>query len=95
MDLYINNVLKTIDTCVEEVSGGKRNNIGQAKVVPGWTDIVKLFQEEAMFWHAVWVSAGKPINNSLYLITKKTRNSYHYAIRKCKKAAEMIKKDKY
>ena len=55
---------------------------------------MKPFQEEAMFWNAVWTSAGKPIDNSLHLIMKKARNLYHYAIRKCKKAAEKIKKDK-
>ena len=94
MDLYVNHVLKALDICVEEISAGKRRNISRAKVVPGWTDIVKPFQEEAMFWNAVWTSAGKPINNSLHLIMKKARNLYHYAIRKCKKAAEKIKKDK-
>ena len=46
-----------------------------------------------MFWHAVWKSSGKPLNNSTHT-TKRTRNLYHYAIRKCKKSVEQIKKNK-
>ena len=94
MDVYVNDVLKIMDSCVEAISEGKRSNIGRAKVVPGWTDVVKPFKDEALFWNAVWTSAGKPINNSLHKIMKKSRNVYHYAIRKCKRATENIKKEK-
>ena len=94
MDVYVNDVLKIMDSCVEAISEGKRSNIGRAKVVPGWTDVVKPFKDEALFWNAVWTSAGKPINNSLHMIMKKSRNVYHYAIRKCKRATENIKKEK-
>ena len=39
------------------------------KVVPGWSESVKPFREDAMFWHAVWKSSGKPtqqLNTSYY-----------------------------
>ena len=44
------------------------------KVVPGWSEAVKPFREDAMFWHAVWKSSGKPLNNSIHHTMKRTRN---------------------
>ena len=48
----------------------------------------------AMFWNAMWRSSRKPLNNSIHHTMKRTRNLYHYAIRKCKKSVELIKKNK-
>ena len=94
IDTYVANVLGAVDSSIKSITKGKRSNIARAKVVPGWTDAVKPFREDAMFWSAVWNSAGKPINTSLHQVMKRTRNLYHYAIRKCKRATENIKKDK-
>ena len=38
------------------------------KSIPGWDDEVKPFREEAMSWHSLWISAGKPINNTFHNI---------------------------
>ena len=62
--------------------------------MPGWNDIVQPIRDDALFWNAVWKSAGKPLNTTLHTIMKKTRNAYHYAIRKCKRASEHLRKDK-
>ena len=62
--------------------------------MPGWKDLVKSYKEEALFWHAIWSSAGKPINNTLHNIMKRTRNIYHYHIRKCRRSADMVRKNK-
>ena len=66
----------------------------QAKVVPGWKQFVKPFRDKAHFWHQVWDSAGRPLNTELHRIMKKTRNLFHFQYRKCKKAENMIKKNK-
>ena len=55
---------------------------------------MKLFREDAMFWHSLWISADKPLNNTLHNILKKTRNVSHYQIRECRKAVETLKPDK-
>ena len=78
----------SVKDCLPQTSG--RNK----KLIPGWNDEVKPFREEAMFWHSLWISAGKSINNTLHNIMKKTRNVYHYQIRKCRKAVEALKRDK-
>jgi hypothetical protein len=93
IDKYTKNVLDTVDLVIEQLASTKRQNHGKAKIVPGWSDLVKPYCDDAKFWHAIWTSAGKPLNNELHRIMKRTRNIYHYALRKCKRAAENIKKD--
>ena len=48
-----------------------------------------------MFWHSVWISAGKPINTDLHRIMKETRNAYHFQIRKNKKLTENLQKNAF
>ena len=83
-----------MDASINTVAQTKRGNNKGAKIVPGWSEVVLPFCEEAKFWDAVWTSAGKPLNTSLHQIMKRARNQYHYAIRRCKKASEQVKKDK-
>ena len=62
--------------------------------IPGWSDAVKPFKENAFFWHQVWVSCGRPINTEVHKIMKRTRNLYHYQFKKCKKTTEKTRKNK-
>ena len=94
LDSYTESILMAADRCISHVAKKQRMNIHKAKVVPGWKDIVHPFYEKANFWNAVWISAGKPLNTSLHRIMKQTRNQYHYAIRRCKRAAEKIIRNK-
>ena len=43
------------------------------------------------FWNSVWNSAGKPHNTELQNIMKRTRNIYHFHIRKNKRILDGIK----
>ena len=61
--------------------------------LPNWKEDVDPFKDTAHFWNAVWKSAGKPINCHLHNIMKKTRNQYHYIIRKKKILLEKLKRD--
>ena len=65
------------------------------KTIPGWTEFVKPFKDDACFWHAIWVSCGKPLNCQVFYIMKRTRNKYHYAIRRVKKNIDSIKNEKF
>ena len=94
IDRYTKDVLNDVDHVIEIVASKKRQNCHSNKVVPGWSELVKPFSDDAKFWHAIWTSAGKPLNTQLHQIMKKTRNVYHFAIRKCKRAAETIIKDR-
>ena len=64
------------------------------KPVPGWSLTVKPFRDKAHFWHQVWISAGRPLNTQLHKIMKKSKDVYHFQYRKCKKAEDMIVKNK-
>ena len=78
--------------------GGKKWIMDQKenkKVLAGWNDEVKSFQESAQFWFAVWVSAGRPVNSELHNLMKRTRNRYHFMVRKCRKYSDRIKSNNF
>ena len=94
IDDYATNILEILDTSIKSVTMKSSKSNARPKVARGWSEAVKPFREDAMFWYAVWKSSGKPLNNSMHHTMKRTRNLYHYAIRKCKKSVEQIKKNK-
>ena len=61
------------------------------KSIPGWKDIVKPYKDEAKFWYGVWQSADRPNQGVLKNIMTKTRNQYHYAIRRIKKMSNTLR----
>ena len=66
-------VLETVQATAEEClscPGGGGGHKGGHKPVPGWTDSVKPFRDTAYFWHQVWLSCGKPMNNDVHRIMK-------------------------
>ena len=54
--------------------GGNPHLIKKKPLLAMWTDEVQPFKDKALFWHAVWQSAGKPINTQLHGIMKRARN---------------------
>ena len=48
-----------------KVSGGN---------IPGWNEEVEPFRQDSLFWHEVWISAGKPNTGQLYIWKNHTRN---------------------
>ena len=62
-------------------------------MIPKWDEEISPYKEDAYFWHSVWTSAGKPLNNNLHMIMKRTRNAYHLKIRKNKRMLHRIKKN--
>ena len=61
--------------------------------IPKWNEKITPYKEDAYFWHSVWTSAGKPFNNNVHMIMKRTRNTYHLKIRKNKRMLNRIKKN--
>ena len=62
--------------------------------IPGWNDEVEPYKQDAVFWHSVWQSAGRPTRGRLKDIMASTRNKYHHAIRRVKKMANAIRAQK-
>ena len=93
VDNYAFSIMNSMDESIKMIALKNVKNKKKSKMIPGWNDLVKPY-EEALFWHAIWSSAGKPINNTLHNIMKRTRNIYHYHIRKCRRSADMVRKNK-
>ena len=96
-DEFIGKVLRCVEDAAAEslpIPSPPKTLHSKSKHVPGWKTLVKPFRDSAFFWHQVWTSAGRPINTTLHKIMKRTRNVYHFQYRKCRKAEELIKKNK-
>ena len=102
-DNFLMETLEAVDKAAESCivdknipSGGKNVHSGKnKKIMPGWNAQVKPFRENAAFWFSIWKSAGKPMNTQLHTIMKRTRNLYHYQVRKCQKSEDLIKKNNF
>ena len=64
------------------------------KSTPGFNTEVRHIKDTALFWSAIWKSAGRPLNTKLHTSMKRSRNCYHFKFKKCKKAELKIKKSK-
>ena len=62
--------------------------------IPGWRKEVESFRTDSLFWHGVWKSAGRPNVGPLYFFMTKSRNSYHYAVRRAKRNSEFTRASK-
>ena len=70
--------------------------MGQSRKKPvvGWNEDVKSFRDSASFWHSIWLSCGRPLNCEVHNVMKRTRNIFHFQLRKCRRAEEKIKRCK-
>ena len=93
-------LIEASHNCIPLSGGGKVRAADPLKAchvtaaVPGWRDHVKPFRTDSLFWHGIWTSAERPNQGALFEIMKKTRNAYHYAVRRIKKKADLIRSQK-
>ena len=92
-------IIETSHTVIPLSGGGKQKldpdkNCPVGKAIPGWREQVEPYREDSMFWHAIWQSAERPNKGVLYDIMARTRNLYHYKVRKVKKQADQIRATK-
>ena len=62
--------------------------------IPGWVDHVEPFRKESRYWHRVWIKEGRPNNTWLHTTMIKKRAQYHYAVRRLRKQADLIRAKK-
>ena len=75
------------------MSSGRRSATNGNKLggnIPGWHEHVAPFRKDSLFWHSIWLSAGRPQSGELYRIMVTCRNRYHYAIRKAKNNSKIL-----
>ena len=61
------------------------------KSIPGWREHVDPYKQDAIFWHAIWQSSGRPNQGIFKEMMVKTRNQFHYAVRRTKKMSNAIR----
>ena len=96
-DLFLVKILQSMKTTAKECLPYSMNKSQKSKKAPiaNWREEIQPFKDKAMFWHSIWISAGRPLNTELHKIMKRTRNVCHLHIRKNKKLAENLKKDAF
>ena len=95
IDFFSLQIMDSISTAVEaNIPSSCKSGSFKHTPVPGWTEFVKPFRDDSLFWHSVWVSAGRPLNTVLHQVMRSTRHKYHYAIRKVRNVEKEIRKDK-
>lgn len=64
----------------------------QARIA-NWNKEIEPYKDSALFWHSIWQSCGRPINTEVHRVMKKTRNIYHFQIRKHKRMTDKLKRN--
>ena len=96
LDLFAAEVLEAVQEVAEAslpVPRGGQEKDGHRKTLACW-DEVSRHKQDAYFWFQVWVSCGRPLNCQVHNVMKRTRNIYHYVLRKCMKSEESFKRSK-
>ena len=96
LEEYTMQVMESIETagkeCLPIVGGSKAGN---KNPVPGWTEHVKPYKDESMFWDGVWQSLGHPGHGDVYNNMRYSKSQYKYAARRLKRAQNKIQNDKF
>ena len=94
IDSFMETIMDDITVAADQTIPKTKPKPKNKKELVGWKDYVEPYQDAAKFWFSIWTSAGRPINTVLHSIMKKTRNQFHYQIRKCKRVENFIKNKK-
>ena len=53
-----------------------------SKRIPGWSEHVQPLRERSLIWHRIWIDCGRPRDGEVAKCMRRSRASYHNAIRK-------------
>ena len=93
-DDYMLDILHKMEQTARETLPVPKAGDAPHKSIPRWNIDIEPYRKDALFWHSVWLSAGRPLNTQLHRVMKRTRNVYHLHIRKNKRMLDKIKKNK-
>ena len=71
--------------------GGAGKHGGGWHAIPGWVEEVEPFRQESKYWHYAWLAEGRPSTGWLYSTMVRKRTQFHYAVRRLKRKAALIK----
>ena len=96
LEILTENLIQAINKSAKDqlcTVGGKKKTT-KKKLYPGWKEMVVPYKERAEFWNFLWEEAGKPRFGETFNVMKHTKAQFHYAIRRCKRAAAELNDDK-
>ena len=62
--------------------------------IPYWSERVKPHQDRALFWHSLWIQAGRPTDGWIASIRRSTRKKYHQAIKCIKREENRLRRER-
>ena len=68
-------------------------NKKKLRQLPGFKETVLPVKQDSLFWHNIWVSAGRPRKGWLFYLMKYNRAKYKYAVRQCKREANRLESE--
>ena len=66
---------------------GSRSTKAVGQALPGWNECVAPLKSDSLFWHSIWLSAGRPNSGALFQVMSHARRKYHLAVRQTKRRA--------
>lgn len=80
LNVYVQHIIKACSSSALETIPAAGSSGGQRRI-PGWTQYVEPARQKSLFWHKIWQDCGRPRSGPVADSMRKTRASYHYAIR--------------
>ncbi|ELU03700.1 hypothetical protein CAPTEDRAFT_217936 [Capitella teleta] len=59
---------------------------------PKWSERMKLYKDDALFWDSVWKSCDKPRDGIVFDLWQNTKREYHYALRRYKREERALRR---
>ena len=82
-------MIETSYTCLPMSGRLSGNQVLRKQSVQGWAQFVAPFKKDSLFWHSIWLSAGRPTSGGLYQVMCHTRAKYHRAVKWIKRQNEI------
>ena len=83
-------MVETSYSCIP-LTGSSSQGQKQNGSLPGWKDHVAPLKRDSLWWHSVWLSAGRPASGALHQVMCHVRGKYHLAVRQAKRIAGTAK----
>ena len=94
--MQINELLENIVDCC--LTAGevfpKVTHVKSNKCLPGWSEMVKPYRQECVWWYNTWKYHGKPSVGVIFENMRESKRQYHYAVRRCKRQEQTIRYSK-
>jgi hypothetical protein len=61
---------------------------------PMWSERMKPYKDDALFWDSVWKSCDKPRDGIVFDLRQNTKREYHYALRRYKREERALRRER-